>query len=74
MKPVDGNAIEARLARLETLSLAELRQAWYEHYRQPPPRTASRKLLTRAVGYRLQEAAFGGLKPETRRRLARLVP
>ena len=34
-----------------------------------PSRDISRSFLTRAIAYRLQEKAFGGLKPSTRRLL-----
>ncbi|MGA9474647.1 MAG: DUF2924 domain-containing protein [Terriglobales bacterium] len=36
------------------------------------PHRVSRELLTRAVAYRIQEHASGGLKPSTRRFLVRL--
>ena len=39
---------------------------------EPPPRI-SRDLLTRAVAYRIQEKALGGLKPSTRRLLAKVA-
>ena len=39
---------------------------------EPPPRI-SRDLLTRAVAYRIQEEALGGLKPSTRRLLAKVT-
>jgi hypothetical protein len=41
--------------------------------RDYPPRQIGRPLLTRAIAYRLQERAFGGLKPSTTRLLERLV-
>jgi hypothetical protein len=40
--------------------------------RLQPPHRISRELLTRAVAYRIQEQARGGLKPSTRRLLVRL--
>ena len=39
---------------------------------EPPPRI-SRDLLTRAVAYRIQEEALGGLRPSTRRLLAKVA-
>jgi hypothetical protein len=38
---------------------------------KPPPRI-SEDLLRSAISYRLQERAFGGLKPSTRRLLRRI--
>src|SRR5713226_2576402 len=57
------------VARLATLSVKDLKDRWRSLYGTEPPRYVSRELLTRAVGYRLQERAFGGLKPTTIRRL-----
>jgi hypothetical protein len=57
------------VARLATLSVKDLKDRWRSLYGTEPPRYISRELLTRAVGYRLQERAFGGLKPTTIRRL-----
>ncbi len=61
-----------RLARLETLDLSAMRQEWRRLYRAEPPRL-SRDLMTRALGYRIQEIAFGGLSKATLRRLASLA-
>ena len=41
--------------------------------RSAPALRVSREPLIRAVAYRIQEQAFGGLKPSTRRLLARLA-
>lgn len=38
-------------------------------YHQEPPRCLSRPMLALAIGYRLQEQAFGGLKPSVRKNL-----
>lgn len=69
----EPNTLEARLARLETLSLAELRSAWCEQFGKDVPISASRKLLRRAVGHRMQELERGGLRPETRRLIEQLM-
>ncbi len=42
---------------------------WQKHYGRPPPAKFPRHLLLLGVGYKLQEAVFGGLKPQVRRRL-----
>lgn len=71
----NGEAAERRiseeLAALPGLSLEELKQRWLELYDVPPPARLGRALMTRAIAYRLQEREFGGLRPATRRRLAR---
>ena len=42
-------------------------------YRTEPPRRISRDLLIRALAYRIQERALGGLSPSTRRLLAKVA-
>ncbi len=59
-------------ARLETLDLSAMRQEWRRLYRAEPPRL-SRDLMMRAIAYRIQEIAFGGLSKATLRRLATLA-
>jgi Protein of unknown function (DUF2924) len=67
-----GSDVADRLARLETLDLSAMRQEWRRLYRAEPPRL-SRDLMTRALAYRIQEIAFGGLSKATLRRLASLA-
>ena len=60
-----------RLAALRTLPTAELKRQWRELFgTEPPP--FNRPFLQSRLGYRIQELAFGGLKPETRARLEAL--
>jgi len=62
-------AVAAELEALQSLSQQELRERWVELYKTPCPRFIKRPLLTRALAYRIQENAFGGLDRATRRRL-----
>ena len=60
-----------RLAALKTAPIAQLKQQWRELFgKEPPP--FSRRYITSRLAYRIQELAYGGLKPETVRRLERL--
>ena len=60
-----------RLAALQTLPTAELKQQWRELFgNEPPP--FNRPYLQSRLAYRIQELAYGGLKPETRARLEAL--
>src|SRR5215469_3815837 len=61
------------LARLPTLNLGELRQQWRGLYKVAAPAHFSRELLMRAVAYRMQELALGGLRPEPQRRLRQIA-
>jgi len=71
--PLPAEAIDALLATLPALSLDELRREWKRHLRTPPPATRSRELLRGLIAWTLQDAAFGGLSADARRRLARLA-
>jgi hypothetical protein len=63
--------IPARLAALKTMALPELKAQWRELFGTEPP-GYNRRFLESRLGYRIQELAFGGLKPETIRRLEAL--
>ncbi len=65
--PVVAGAAEL-LARLNDLALDELRAEWRRLYRSAPPRL-SRDLMRRAIAYRIQEKAFGGLSAASKRKL-----
>jgi hypothetical protein len=64
-----GGDLAASLAALETQDAGSLRTTWQRLYRASPPDHISRDLLARAVAYRMQEVAFGGLRPATKRKL-----
>ena len=63
-------ALAAEIASLSKLDTDELRARWKAMFGNAPSRDISRSFLTRAIAYRLQEKAFGGLKPSTQRLLA----
>jgi Protein of unknown function (DUF2924) len=65
--------LESEIAALDGLAGHDLRIAWRRFYRDKPPRCLSRDLMIRAIAYRMQERAHGGLAPGTRRRLRALA-
>jgi hypothetical protein len=67
-----ADTISRKLASLESSPIKILKDQWRALYGSEPPHRVSRELLTRAVAYRIQEQARGGLKPSTRRLLVRL--
>jgi DUF2924 family protein len=67
------SSVTAEIAALPTATYAELKQRWRLLYRTEPPRRISRDLLVRALAYRIQEKALGGLKPSTRRLLVKVA-
>lgn len=65
------NTVLARIAALKTMPTPELRLQWQQLFDTPPP-LYNRRFLESRLAYRIQELAYGGLKPETVRRLERL--
>jgi len=63
--------IPARLAVLKTTSTPDLKQQWRELFASEPP-PFNRRYLESRLAYRIQELTYGGLKPETVRRLESL--
>jgi hypothetical protein len=58
------------LARLERASRHHLAELWAEYFGAAPPPRTSRSLMIRAVAYKMQEHALGGLSAATRRLLS----
>jgi len=67
------SALENEIASLEHLPTHELKIAWRRLYREEPPRCLPRDLMIRALAYRMQERAHGGLAPAAKRKLRSLV-
>ena len=70
---LDRKPLTAEIAGLSKLGIDDLRERWKTLYGKEPSREIGRSLLTRAIAYKLQERAYGGLKPSTRRVLARIA-
>jgi hypothetical protein len=65
------DTVLARVAALKTKATAELKAQWRELFdAEPPP--YNRRFLESRLAYRIQELAYGGLKPETIARLEAL--
>ena len=69
----DATACREALSRLPTLEIGELRQQWRGLYKTQAPANLSRELLLRAVAYRMQEVALGGLRPPRQRQLRQMA-
>ena len=68
----DEHGPAEQLDRLAQLDANGLRAEWRRLYRSQPP-SLSRDLLVRALAYRIQEVAKGGLPKATLRRLTTLA-
>lgn len=65
------DAVLARLAALQTTPTPKLKEQWRQLFDSEPP-PFNRRYLESRLAYRIQELAYGGLKPETVRRLEKL--
>ena len=64
-------SVIARIAALKRMPAPELKAQWQQLFDQPVP-AYNRRFIESRLAYRLQELAFGGLKPETITRLEAL--
>jgi hypothetical protein len=63
------DSIPTRMAALKTMPMPELKAQWRALFETEPPQF-NRRALENRLGYKIQELAYGGLKPETLRRLS----
>jgi hypothetical protein len=62
----------AQLTALKTMPVLALKQKWRELFDREPP-LYNRRYLESRLAYRIQELAYGGLKPETIARLEEIA-
>jgi hypothetical protein len=65
-------SVAARVAALPKTPTPELKQMWRELFDGEPPGFSRNYLISR-LAYRIQELAYGGLKPSTRTKLDALA-
>jgi hypothetical protein len=70
---VATSALASEIVALSEAATTNLNDRWRALYGTEPPRRISRDLLIRALAYRIQEKALGGLKPSTRRLLTKVA-
>src|SRR5215472_16666354 len=73
LSDAERKELAKEIAALEAVDIAQLRARWRRLYGTEAPARFSRDLLIRAIAYRLQERALGGLKPATRRLFERIA-
>lgn len=61
------------IAELPSLNRAQLQAKWRSALKKEPPAHLRKQLLVPLLAYKLQEQEYGGLKPETKRRLRELA-
>ena len=62
------DSVIARVAALKTTPTPALKSMWRDLFETEPP-PYNRRFLESRLAYRIQELAYGGLKPETIKRL-----
>ena len=65
------DTVLAQLAALKNAPIGSLKQKWRDLFETEPP-PYNRRFLEHRLAYRIQELAYGGLKPETLKRLRQL--
>lgn len=70
--PIDAE-IEAEIGRVRSMPKAELKVRYRALFKIEPPKAFGPDLLRRSIAYRIQEQAYGGLDPATRRLLNNLM-
>jgi hypothetical protein len=66
-----SDTVLARLAALKTTPTPDLKRQWRDLFETEPP-PYNRRFLESRLAYRIQELAYGGLRPETVARLEAL--
>ena len=61
------------IERLHVLSSKQLQVLWQKLYGKAAPGGIRREFMTPFLAYRIQEKAYGGLKPSTRSELRRIA-
>jgi DUF2924 family protein len=62
-----------QIAKLQALSRPELLDLWQELYKKAAPQGVRREILVPFLAYRIQENAYGGLKPNVVAELHRIA-
>jgi hypothetical protein len=73
VRAMSHEELASEIASLSNARIDELRDRWMAIHGKAPSREIGRSVLTRAITYRLQERAHGGIKPSTCRLLAKAV-
>ncbi len=66
-------SIPAQIARLQKMSVGELREEWQRLYGEEP-RVSNRVWLWKRLAWRIQELEYGGLSDAAKKRLEELMP
>ena len=68
-----SDTLEREIAELPKMDVSQLQAKWRSSLKEAPPPHIRKQLLVPLLAYKLQEQAYGGLKPEVRRYLIKLA-
>jgi hypothetical protein len=68
-----SNDVSAKIKELPRLPTPQLKALWRELLPKPPQPKLRRELMIPILAFQIQESAYGGLKPSTRKRLEKLT-
>ena len=68
-----AESIPGQMTKLHNLSRQQLLDMWQKLYQRAAPAGIRREFLIPFLAYRIQEQAYGGLKPSTRSELRRIA-
>jgi len=71
--PMGEESIAARIAKLQQMNVAELREEWRKLFNEEP-RSRNRVGLWKRLAWRVQELEYGGLSERAKKRLEELMP
>ena len=66
METEKNEATSALIRELPGMSRDRLAELWQENFDRPPAKRLRKELMMPVLAYRIQERAYGGLKPEIR--------
>ena len=68
-----SDTLEREIAALPEMNIAQLRSKWRQRLKEAPPLHVRKQLFVPILAYKLQEQAYGCLKPEVRRQLEKIA-
>src|SRR5437660_5229819 len=68
-----GASIDEQIAELPKLTKSQLTALWQHSFGRNAPPKLRRQVMVPILAYRIQERAYGGLKPSTAKRLRTLA-
>jgi hypothetical protein len=68
-----SEALEREIAALPKMNIDQLQAKWRQRLKEPVPMHVRKQLFVPILAYKLQEQAYGGLKPEIRRQIEKIA-